>query len=122
MAPLTAVPPADTVIALLPTLAALTGALTTTTTCGFTGTALAPFAGLTCTTVGELVTAPNPVVKLENKNCRPWPSRSRMLPVASIKYPVEGDSGGLGVNVAVSPSADTATVPGTGMPVACGKT
>src|SRR5689334_24285303 len=45
-----------------------------------------------------------------------------MPPVASIKYPVEGDSGEAGVKLAVSPSADTATVPGTGIPVACGKT
>ncbi len=28
----------------------------------------------------------------------------------------------MGVNVAVSPSAETVIVPGTGMPVACGKT
>ncbi len=72
-------------MALLPTLAALTGALTTITTCGFTGTALAPFAGLTCTTVGAVVTAPSPVPKLENKNCNACPCRSTIPPVASMK-------------------------------------
>src|SRR4029077_11306192 len=36
--------------------------------------------------------------------------------------PVEGSSAGLGVKVAVSPSAETVIVPGTGMPVAWGKT
>jgi hypothetical protein len=69
--PVTGTPPADTVTALLPTLAKLTGALTTTTACAFTGTLLAPFGGLTCTTVGALVAAPNPVLKLVNRNCKP---------------------------------------------------
>ncbi len=83
--PPTDTPPADTVIALLPTLAALTGALTTTSTRALTGTPLVPFGGLTCTTVGAVVTVPRPVLKLENRNCKPWPCRSVMPLVASMK-------------------------------------
>ncbi len=87
MAPLTSVPPAETVIALLPTLTALTGVLITTTTCGFTGTPLAPFPGLTCTTLGAVVTAPRPVVKLTKKiGGSECPCKSvTPLPMTSIK-------------------------------------
>src|SRR5260370_22672878 len=39
-----------------------------------------------------------------------------------MKWFVDGSSAGFGVNVAVRPSADTATAPGIGILVACGNT
>jgi hypothetical protein len=59
--PGTATLPAVTVIPFAPTLTALTGPLSCTCTTAFTGTPLAPFGGLTATTLGPLVCVPAPV-------------------------------------------------------------
>src|SRR6267154_3923253 len=84
IAPATCVPPADTVIALLPTLVTLTAALRTTSTRAFTGTPVAPVGGTTVRTVGRLVDGPVPVVKKEEKpDCITWPCRSVMPPTGT---------------------------------------
>jgi hypothetical protein len=62
--PVTAVLPAVSVIALLPTLTTLTGTLTSACTTAFTGTPVAVFGGVVATTVGALVCVPVPVVNV----------------------------------------------------------
>jgi hypothetical protein len=84
IAPLTGVEPADTVIALLPTLTALTGALTTATTWVFTGVPAVPLGGLTWTTVGAVVTFPDPVVKAAKKVASPSPATRSVIPLVAL--------------------------------------
>jgi len=70
-------PPVDRITAVLHGLAALIGALATTSILGLTGTPVVPFGGLTVNTVGAVVTVPAPVVKVvEGKDANVWPSRS----------------------------------------------
>jgi len=72
------VPPAESVITVLPTLAALSCALVTKSTRIFTGTADCPFAGLTVVIVGDVVSEPSPVVKNDSEDESGWPSMSVM--------------------------------------------
>src|SRR5208337_4095861 len=118
--PPTGAPPALNVTVPLTTLATLTGALNCTSTRPFTGTPTAPLTGLTPTTVGAVVTAPNPVVKFELKYEGVCPSRSVMPYVAFTQYIVSVCNGCAGVSVAISPSALTAMLPAIGIPVSCG--
>jgi hypothetical protein len=80
--PGTGTPPADTITALLPTLAALKGALIAKSTRTFAGTPFAPFAGLTIRTVGADESVAEPVVKVDSKLDSPCPSTSVMPLVA----------------------------------------
>jgi hypothetical protein len=83
--PGTEMPPEATTTALLPTLGALNGALISKSTRTFAGTLFVPFAGLTIRTVGADVLLAEPVVKLELKLERAWPSISVMPNVADTK-------------------------------------
>lgn len=113
--PETFVPPADKVTELFPTLDKASGALNTAFTRTFTCTPVVPFGGLTVTTVGAVVTAPNAVVNKELNEAKLWPSRSAIALVGKTLYNVAGAKGALGVSVAVKPSVETEIVPATGI-------
>jgi hypothetical protein len=114
--PAIAVPPAFTVMALLPsTLTTLTGALNCTWIRAITATPEALFCGLTATTAGAAVSVPVPVVK-QVRVC-PFcasrcPSRST-TPLTYRQYCVSASSPAPGVNVTLNPSVDTRSVSGT---------
>jgi len=80
--PDTGCPPAVSVIDALFTLAALIGALNTTSTRVFTGTPVRPLLGLMLETVGAVVLVPDPAVKPLVYAVRPCPSISAMPFVA----------------------------------------
>jgi len=82
--PETGCPPAVSVIDMPPTLAALIAALKTTSTRAFTGTPVRPLLGLTLATVGAVMLAPDPAVKLLVYTVRAWPSMSVIPFVALI--------------------------------------
>jgi hypothetical protein len=81
-APGTGTPPDDTTTAAVPMLAALNGALVAKSTRTFAGVPVAPFAGLTVSTVGPDVFVAALVVKFDPKVDNACPSTSAIPPVA----------------------------------------
>jgi hypothetical protein len=80
--PATVVPADDTTTALLPTLGALSGALIVKSMRTLAGTFVAPFSGLTSSTVGPDVLVATPVVKFDPKDDNGCPSTSAIPAVA----------------------------------------
>ena len=88
--------------------------LKNTTTFWFSGTAVAPLAGITDVTKGIV-----PVVKVQGFGTAPAPiglPAASFTPLIAAVYTVAGRRGAAGVNVAVDP--ETATAPGIAAPPA----